>query len=401
MIVFIVIDIIILFCIRLLGCKKNLSRCTYLILIIFFLMSGLNYKIHNDYFIYETLYSVIDKKSLTYSMLEKGYVLINLIFNKVLTFYQFKIVVYFVNIVLIYKGLVKIFKKKTTLFVIACLYLYMPFFSIYLSAFRQSISISLFIFSLSYLKDKKILKYLLVTSIAVFFHKSAIFLIFIYFIFSILKINIKTLCVYFCIFSISLFLPIYSIFLDKILKILVYIIPNMGEKITYFKLSFYVSTKETIFYIIFFFIFLIVYRNNKIYRSKIYEFVTKGYLVYCLCYSLERVVPIFYRITPYVTIFYILQFIFIVYAIQNRIIKNIFKYSIVFLFLFYYNLIYIKTANAYDGKYIPFHFYFELLYKDIPYEKTSEYEHLLSRFNTKRINVNMLKQDVIHQYLKK
>ena len=64
------------------------------------------------------------------------------------------------------------------------------FYYFYLSAFRQSIGIAIFIYSISYIKNRELLKYTISVLLAFFFHKSALILYPVYFIFN-PKLKIK------------------------------------------------------------------------------------------------------------------------------------------------------------------------------------------------------------------
>jgi len=64
-----------------------------------------------------------------------------------------------------------------------------------LSFLRQSIAIAIFLFAIRFLKDKKVLPYLLIVILAATFHKSILIMIPVYFIAHI-KVNWKSLCTY-------------------------------------------------------------------------------------------------------------------------------------------------------------------------------------------------------------
>ncbi len=69
------------------------------------------------------------------------------------------------------------------------------FFGNSLSFLRQSIAITIFLFAIRFLKDKKFLSYLLIVLLAASFHKAMLIMIPIYFIAHI-KVNWKSLCTY-------------------------------------------------------------------------------------------------------------------------------------------------------------------------------------------------------------
>lgn len=106
MLIYIVFAVVTIFSIEGIQIKnkeiKTLSQIS--ILVIFYLVAGMSYKIHNDYFIYKK----INFSNLAHINFEKGYVFLNAVGNGVLEFYNFKALVYLMNIFLIYKGLKKI-----------------------------------------------------------------------------------------------------------------------------------------------------------------------------------------------------------------------------------------------------------------------------------------------------
>lgn len=394
MLIFYIINFFIVLNLFFIKCKnkilKNMGK--YNILFIFFIIAGLNYKIHNDFFAYETIYPIINFENFRNINMESGYVFLNLIFNKWINFYQFKIIIYLFNTFFIYKGIKKILPSDKCFITIAFLYLYMPFYNTYLSAFRQSLAISLFIYSLEYLKDRKTYKFIFINLIGFAFHKSSIVLFLFYILYPFIKINLKYMYFYFSLISISFFLPIFNIFMIIPLKIISMITPKLGH--IYFSLTFNrISLKMFFLYLMSFLLFMFLYQNNKFKNTKNNNFIIKGYFIYLLCISLSQTVPIFYRITPYVSIFYIFIIILICENLNNIMIKKIVKICFLLIFIFYYNLKYIYNFYLEDKRYIPFHFYFEILYKDIPYKETSEYNHLIT--NNKNKDLEHIKKEII------
>lgn len=349
----------------------------YLILFLFFFVVGLSYKIHNDYYTYEIFYKSINfynikDINIRYKM-ELGFLYLNILFNNILNFNNFKALVYFVNTILIWKGIRYFFDEKRTLLVMCFLYFYGDFYFFYLPSFRQATAISIFIYSFKYLKEKNLKKYFLLSIVACFFHKSAIILFGVYYFFRFLKVN-KLMLIIFWIFN---FISYY--FLDffwiKILNIPVSFIANFYPEILlktkYFQLDSGGSPKEFLFYIIIFGIAIFYYNKKE-------EFFIKGYLIFQLFYLFQKFIPIMYRFNLYVQIFFIFYVIILLKKIKEKKLRIISKYLLLIFFLLNFNLRFISNKSQ-EGGLIPFHSSIELLYKEIPYKDTAEFIHVQNK----------------------
>lgn len=337
----------------------------YIILFLFFFVAGLSYKIHNDYEIYEKAYKNINLIK-NYSF-EIGFIQICKIFQKFLAFYQFKAVVYFINTILIYKGIRYFFSKKDTLNIIALLYLYGTFYFLYLPSFRQSISISIFIFSLKYIFQKKFLKYALCIVLATLFHRSAAILFLVYFFINWLKVNKKILII---LMLLNIGLYYFDFFIPIILGRLINIL-RLQSKGYYFKISDGGSPREFIFYALFYIFIIMIYNKKN-------DFIVKCFLLFQIFYLIQKYIPIGFRFMIYFHIFWLFVLILLFQNLKNKNIKYIIKYFLILFIFFNFNLRFIKTKAA-NGAYIPFHNSLELLYKEIPYNETAEYVHVKNR----------------------
>lgn len=346
----------------------------FLILFLFFFVAGLSYKIHNDYEVYEYIYHNINTTNLNsiYNC-EKGFLYLNLILKNFFNFNFFKALIYLFNTILIWKGIRYFFDEKKSLLIITLLYLHGKFYFLYLPSFRQAISVSIFIYSLQFLENKKTFKYILLILIAFLFHKSSIILLVVYCFFRYIKIN-KIFLIIFCIFN---FISFY--FLDFIwLKILKNIINFVGIfykeillKTNYFSLRSGGSPREFLFYFFIFFIAVIYYSEKE-------EFYMKGYLLFQILYLFQSYIPIVYRFLLYFQIFFTFYIIVILKKLKEKEIRLFFKYFLLLFMLLNFNFREIKL-NSKSGSYIPFHSSLELLYKKIPYTDTAEYIHVQNR----------------------
>ena len=376
--------------------KKIKEVSQILILVIFYLIAGMSYKIHNDYFVYEIMYKNINFSNLKYINFEKGYIVLNAIGNKVLEFYNFKSLVYLINTFLIYKGLKKILKKEKIYMVLGLMYLLLSqFYYFYLSAFRQSIGIAIFIYSISYIKNRELLKYTISILLAFFFHKSALILYPVYFIFNPkLKIKMRLNILLYLILNFLILIPqirqkIIFIF-SEILNIL-----NLG------RVSKSYLIKEGNFEIksVLFILFLMFLYKYLTYKKENY-FINKILFCYIIIEILSKVIGIFYRAEIYFTVFYSIFIVEIFFKCNKNIVFKVLRISLILFIGLNYNIkaIFIKYTEG--GSLIPLHFTFERIYKNINYQDTAEYNHLLDRYKDNK-NLNELNKRTIRNYLKK
>lgn len=366
------------------------------IIIIFYLIAGMSYKVHNDYFIYENIYEKIEFSNLKYINLEKGYVFLNAIFNKYLEFYNFKSLIYLINTFLMYRGLKKILSYQKIYIVFGLMYLlFNQFYYFYLSAFRQSISISIFIYSLSYIKNKKLLKYTISVFIAFLFHKSAILLYLIYFIFnSRMKIRMILNIYSYFILNILIFVPQIRneivLAFSKIVDILK--LGNLNQNYLFKENDIGINN------IIFMLFLMLIYKYLT--SKKENYFINKIIFCYILINILSKVIGIFYRVEIYFSVFYCMFLTELFLKCNKNIILKLIRISLIIFIGLNYNIKSIWNNYKNLGSCIPLHFTFEKLYKNINYQDTAEYKHLLNRYESNR-NLNELKESQIKNYIKK
>lgn len=360
------------------------------IIIIFYLIAGMSYKVHNDYFIYENIYEKIEFSNLKYINLEKGYVFLNAIFNKYLEFYNFKSLIYLINTFLMYRGLKKILSYQKIYIVFGLMYLlFNQFYYFYLSAFRQSISISIFIYSLSYIKNKKLLKYTISVFIAFLFHKSAILLYLIYFIFnSRMKIRMILNIYSYFILNILIFVPQIRneivLAFSKIVDILK--LGNLNQNYLFKENDIGINN------IIFMLFLMLIYKYLT--SKKENYFINKIIFCYILINILSKVIGIFYRVEIYFSVFYCMFLTELFLKCNKNIILKLIRISLIIFIGLNYNIKSIWNNYKNLGSCIPLHFTFEKLYKNINYQDTAEYKHLLNRYESNR-NLNELKESQI------
>ena len=161
--------------------KRGLELgCKIMIFLIPFLIMGLRYDVGRDYFYtYAPIFETV-KITGEYSNVEFGYVLLNklvLLFTK--------------DYAGIYKAIMKSSKDITLSFYIlfaSCFFFYA------MNVMRQSIVIAIFIYCIRYIKERKMMKYMVIIILASFIHKIALIFIPVYFV-SYFKIKPKLLII--------------------------------------------------------------------------------------------------------------------------------------------------------------------------------------------------------------
>lgn len=375
--------------------RKIQKLSQILIIMIFYLVAGISYRIHNDYFVYENIYREIDFSNIKYISFEKGYVVLNAIFNNYLEFYNFKSLVYLVNTFLIYKGLKKILNNQKNYMILGLLYLqFNQFYYLYLSAFRQSIAIAIFIYSLSYIRDRKLLRYTLTIFLAFFFHKSALILYPVYFIFNYrIKVKIILIIYMYIILNILILLPqiqqeIFFIF-SKIINILK--LETLSK--SYLVKSADIGIKNMVLTLVL--MFLYKYLTSK----KENYFINKMLFCYIIMEILSKVFGVFSRIEIYFTTFYCIFLVELFFKCNRNIIFKFLRVSLILFIGLNYNIKSIWNKYTELGSLIPFHFIYERFYKEINNQDTAEYSHLLKRYKNKELNE--LREEIIRSYTKK
>ena len=359
-------------------CINKIGQC--LILFVFFGMAGLSYKIHNDYFVYENVYNWLNEQNINNLKFELGYKYLNYFFNKYISFYQFKAIVYLINTFLIYAGLRKILTKKETYLTMAFLYIgFSQFYRIYFSAFRQSIAIAIFIYSLSFLKERKFCKYVGLISIATLFHDSAILLILVYFFYGInLRKKKKKIILFYIIFSI---LSFNSNIIDFIKGIVVKVIFLLNYTINsdYLDSLNYTGHIYTIFILITLILDYII-RDPLLEKEK-GDFIYTSLFLFIIINFLGKLLAIFFRVEIYFYIFYFIFFIRLLEKLRENIYYFLIKILLIFLLILNYNLKYIYNDYKTRGAFIPFLTLFVENSSEINYQETAEYKHVYQLYS--------------------
>ena len=151
----------------------------------------MRYKIGADYEGYEFIFSLlnIDVGNYEITRLEKGYYFLIKMVNLISGTQQLVfLIMAIISNYLIYKFIIE--NSKDKILSILIFFLIGPFYSSGFNGIRQYLAISLFLYSLKYLKNKKVLKYFFFIFLGFLFHKSCILLLPLYLILN-LKYSLK------------------------------------------------------------------------------------------------------------------------------------------------------------------------------------------------------------------
>lgn len=225
--------------------NSQISNVSYWILyLLLAVTAGLRYETGTDYFAYQEIYNGTNtlteaieygKIWSTYGNAEIGYMLVNSLFRTLGVDVNIMFLfISFFTLYLVFKSISDYCYRYRFLIVLA--YYCFCFFVLDLNATRQTISVSLFLYSLRYIIDRKVYKYLLCTILAILFHTSAIIILPLYWI---INKRISNWVIYsmtfFGLVIILLKIPILEIMVLSILE------PIFSGSTIIYKLMFYSS----------------------------------------------------------------------------------------------------------------------------------------------------------------
>lgn len=230
----------------------------------------------------------------------------------------YRIISNIIDLLIIYKISKNFTKYPATLIFI---YFGINLYSIEIEALRQAKSIILFLLSLKYLEEKKIIPYIILNIIGCFFHKASIIFIPIFlfdkFILKTKKIKIKELCLLFIL--VFLFRDIIILLIIKIININ----PIFQKYVVYLndpKRSY--SLFNIIRYSIFFMpLFLVIVKENElILEEKKYFLVRNLYIFFIIIVILGNRIRFIERFNLYVSYFYC---VILLYLLKISSLKKI------------------------------------------------------------------------------
>lgn len=279
--------------------------------------------------------------------------------------YQYFILTIF--LIIIYKFL----RKETNfpLFAISVYFVTYLLDNMSSPALRQIIAISFFYQSLKYLEKRKKIKYSLRNIIGFFFHNSAILTLGLLLL-PLKKIKIEKVIV---VIVISIF---FIDLLENILSFVSHYIIYLKKYLVYFSTEKYgVTNNLNIKYFIKIVIFILmgwfVEKNKSCLKNKNSNFymILNSYWISIVCFTLQRKLIIFMRVSEYFEIFYVIVLVWFVQVLADKYSKKIAIITSIVIGLFYYRTM-ISGINywinmGYKQRYIPYSNYIlEILLND-------------------------------------
>ncbi|AGH82276.1 hypothetical protein PCNPT3_11700 [Psychromonas sp. CNPT3] len=366
--------------------QKKIS--TTLIMILFWIVGGLSYKIHNDMYIYEQFYNSIRLSSIISWRpvdFEIGFVILNYIGKNILflPFILFKALVYFFCVLMIFKGVDRVLIKNSneTAFLLILLYFFTAFYMSFFVTFRQAIAVSIFIYAIKYIGS---VRFYFLIAVASLFHLSGILLLFIP-----LYIRVKRKSKWLdssLIILIPLFMysPVFS-------YIIALVMPYLGEfsgKIVSYGIG-HVAVKvfglmDALHFIIG---LLVIFLVSKKALTKEESIIYKLFILYVILALVASTIPLMYRVLMYFQVFLPLGIVLAFRGIKSSSLKNITKLVVIISFFGLFNLYRINLAYKFDGKFIPYHSGLELVFYEIPYSTTAQYRHMIERWGVPNVEI--------------
>lgn len=256
--------------------------------------------------------------------LEKGYVFL----NKIISYISIDSRVFFfiISAFIIYSFSRFIYKNSKNVFLSVILFLCLGFFGDSLNITRQMIAISIILYAYEYIKIDKYFNAILITLLAISFHKTAI-VFFIYIIVSKYKITNKYIITYFIMSVIILFIgkPLINIinnifYSDKYSSFVV------GEGINLFLL--YLSIN----------IFGVLLINKVLKKDRLMFFEYHGIFLQTIFQALCIYFSLFSRTVRYFSIFNIIFIPNIISSIENKSLRILIYYLVILASLLLYYL---------------------------------------------------------------
>ena len=309
--------------------KNNKKLYSIIMIILFTLIAGLrNYTIGNDtqpYFHSFNNFLVYGYDSFSISRFEKGYILLNLIvgiftdnFTIMLTICALIINIFICNFIR---------KNSKSMCMSFLLFFFCRFFFSEMNIVRQYIALGIFLYSIKYIENKRMLKYLLYICIAAAFHYSVIFMIPLYYLYDI-KLDKKKI-----IYMSLITLLVNYVFYDILMKL-----TNVLGIYQGYVTEFYGSNK--IGSIIVFFMYFIVY-IFLLYITKHKKVMKKDNFLYNCSFILVLVsflaikLSVLSRITEYLSILMIVQIPNFIGYIESPKKRLVLYMGVIFCFICY------------------------------------------------------------------
>ena len=341
------------------------------------------YMTGSDWRSYETYYSWLNEGISGFLMvMEPGYHFLAWIFYKLgVPFWPFFIILKLFTFYLLI-GFIQKYSGNNRFFAIT---FFLFIFGLYLfidNPMRNVVAICISYYSYKFLEEKRWSRFFLFILLAVMFHISAILLLLICPFYPIKTSNMK-LFLLFLLFNIFIIIS-YEFLILKIVgafsfipiieaKVLHYFIDGSGlENNRLLSLGFIIQ---------FIFFLLVLYKRRQIESLPNGSLIFWGTVCYIFLYRVAAIVPIFYRLQLYMSIFYTVGVSHVLVLLVKK--SNKFAYA-TFLTCYLFYMTYALITSSY--KYIPYTNYISYMFSpELPFSERAEYNHINSPYekNTK------------------
>lgn len=313
-----------------------------------FIFLALRYNYGNDYNAYYAGFLEIGKSNRVEYInnsdhFEVGWIFLNWLFRH-LGFFTMTALLALFNC-FIYYCFIKKFVPKKYYWLSIFLYIFNPgFMLIHCTAMRQSVAISIFIFSIEYLYNKDAIRYFLCIGMASLFHNSALILLPAYFLgFINLKINKLTGVIFLATF-ISLFL-----FQKSLTPYLSMFINTYFRKYEVYQDAAIVGSGLGVLYLSALFILLLYYGGNQKNETALIVYLS---IISFMFIPLSLFIEIIGRVGMYFQVATIIAYPIILVSIKNPVQKKIFLTILLFMtsytfFQFFYSGVYKDAFGTY------------------------------------------------------
>ena len=334
--------------------KKILKNGLLISFFIIFIFLSLRYNYGNDYMGYYEGFQEINRYVSfdifdEYIHFEPGWVVLCILF-KPIGFFGLIVFLSFIYCFVMYKLIKEHVPIKLYWFAIVICVFSAGNLLTHLSAMRQALAIVIFIFSLKFIYEKKIILYVASILLASTFHSSALLLLPIYFIqFVNFKLNKFSLGLLFILYGALYF------FGEKIKPYLNLIITSFNEEYLVYDEEGVLNSGIGLLINSFFFILILV--NDRRYKDERAMFFKLGILSFILA-PIGLIVLMFGRINMYFSVFLIVVYPLVFESIKIKSIKYLFL--ILLFFLIFKTFFDFFESPIWKAKYNEYHSVFEV-----------------------------------------
>jgi hypothetical protein len=330
----------------------------------------------SDWRSYETIYDFLTLNFSDYNPLihlEIGFYSLQFLFNYVgVGFWSFFIAIKFICF-LVFSKVIYSFSAKMYFLNLAC---FLSFFGLYLfidAPLRSVIAIAVFLLSLNYLMNKRIIMFFLTVFIGSLFHGASIFLVVLYFVVY-REYKTTTLIVGFVAINlaVALLMPVIIGALGFLLGNISFLsskVENYIENKSEFGLT---SSFLSLGYLIRVILFIVMIKLRSVIENIFGRIYFNLIMIYFFTYVLALGFSVFYRINLYFSVFFVLAFCCSIFLVQSKLKLGSLLFFTIYCFL---NTFLIVT---HDYKYVPYTSYLNYIFEEKPsfyYRSNYNYKH--------------------------